>query len=391
MTDVLVPTEAAPGDAVPPSSSGTIRPFTWDDAPRVAEILLYAFKNSTRPAPQGMIDYLRRLYLDIPWAVPEIYARVMELPDGRISGFAGLTPLPLRFGDKRITVGVTSSLSVDSRIGDPMTGPRLVRHMRNSTPDGVLSDRSNLAAAAISRQLKSEVLYTYSQDFIRVLRPAGYAVEWMSRRFGPARWLGGLTGPFDRRMAARALASEDGHWAAPGKTRGSASFKDRPVSLDQVIDLIPGFLDRYTLRPDFSREDWQFILTDASQKRAYGEFFANAVESPSGETVGLYLYHVRPGGMAHLLHAFSIPGKEGIILDRLTAHALDAGAVAIHGRCSPTFFKQWMDRRAFFYPDMWTIVYSPDKEVAQHFHAGTALFTGLVGENWIRLNGDRFE
>jgi hypothetical protein len=372
------------------TASGTIRPFTAADAPRVAEILLWAFQKSTRPPSQGMIDYVKRLYLEIPWADEDIYARVMELPDGRISGFAGLTPLPLRMGDKRLRIGVTSSLSVDDRIGDHMTGPRLVRHMRNGAQDGVFSDRSNAAAVAISRQLKSDILHSYSMDFIRLLRPAGRGVEWLGRHFGPARLLAPLAAPIDRRLAARSLISEDAHWAAPGKTRGSDSFKDVPVTLDEVLDLLPHFLERFTLRPDFERHHWRFILEDGSRKADFGTFFANAVVSPSGETVGLYLYHARKGHTAELLQAFANPGREGIVLDRLIGHAMAQGAVAIHGRSTPTFHRQLMDRHAFLYPNMWTIVYSRDPEVISHFNAGTALFTGIAGENWIRLNGDRF-
>lgn len=389
----LIDTIAQPSTISEPTvatASGTIRPFSAADAPRVAEILLWAFQKSTRPAPQGMIDYIKRIYLEIPWADPDIYARVMELPDGRISGFAGLTPLPLWIGEKRYRVGVTSSLSVDDRIGDHMTGPRLVRHMRNGAQDGVFSDRSNQAATAISRQLKSDILHSYSMDFIRLLRPAGRGVEWLSNHFGPARLLSPLTGPIDSRLAGRALVSEDAHWAAPGKTRGSDSFKDVPASMDTVLDLIPRFIERFTLRPDFERHHWQFILEDASRKEDFGEFFANSVVSPSGETVGLYLYHGRRGRTAELLQAFANPGKEGIVLDRFIGHAMALGAVAVHGRSTPTFHRQLMDRHAFFYPNMWTVVYSRDPEVVSHFNAGTAFFTGLAGENWIRLNGGRF-
>lgn len=392
MTDLLDHPPAA--DSRVPSSAGTIRPFVAADAPRVAEILLYAFQKSTRPASQEMIDYIRRLYLDIPWRDPDIYARVMELPDGRISGFIGLTPLPLKFGDKRIKVGVTSSLSCDDRIGDAMTGPRLVRHVRNGPQDGVLSDRSNAAAAAISRQLRSDVLHSYSLDFMRILRPSAFGLDWLTRHMRPSRLvaplLRPLTGPIDRHMAAQALVSEDGHWAAPGKTRGSASFKDRPVGIEEVLDLLPHFLERFTLIPDFERAHWRFILEDGSRKDGFGTFYANAVDSPSGETVGLYLYHAQPGKTAELLQAFANPGKEGVVLDRLFTHAIAMGATAVHGRSTPMFHRQLMDRRAFFYPDQWTIVYSKDPEVSQHFHAGTAFFTGLAGENWIRLNGNHF-
>jgi hypothetical protein len=372
------------------TASGTIRPFTAADAPRVAEILLWAFQKSTRPAPQGMIDYIKRLYLEIPWAHPDIYARVMELPDGRLSGFAGITPLPLRMGDKRLRVGVTSSLSVDDRIGDHMTGPRLVRHMRNGPQDGVFSDRSNEAAAAISRQLKSDVVHSYSADFIRLLRPAGRGVEWLAEHFPPARVLSPLTRPIDRHFAHRSPIAEEVHWAAPAKTRGSDSFKSVPVSIDDVLDLLPRFLERYKLRPDFERHHWRFILEDGSRKADIGDFVANSVVSPSGELVGLYMYHVQKGRTAELLQAFANPGREGIVIDKVMGDAMDRGAVALRGRSTPTFHRQLLDRYAFMVPHLWTIVYSKDPDVMPHFNAGTALFTGIAGENWIRLNGDRF-
>lgn len=376
------------------TASGTIRPFAAEDAPRVAEILLWAFQRSTAPAPPEMIAYIKRIYLEIPWADPDIYARVMVLPDGRISGFAGLTPLPMRMGGQRFRVGVTSSLSVDDRIGDHMTGPRLVRDMRNGAQDGVLSDRSNATAVAISRQLRGEVAYNYSLDFIRILRPTGYALDWASRHFRASRpfipLLRPLTGPFDRRAIARALVSDHASWAAPGRTRGSASFKDQPVDTEQIIELLPRFFERYTMVPDFEPNHWRWILEDGSQKRNFGDFYANSVVSPSGETVGLYLYHGRKGSTAKLLHAFALPGKEGIVLDRFIGHATEIGAVAVQGRATPTFHRQLVDRHAFLYPDMWAIVFSRDHEAISHFNAGTALFTGIVGENWIRLNGDSF-
>jgi hypothetical protein len=49
-----------------------------------------------------------------------------------------------------------------------------------------------------------------------------------------------------------------------------------------------------------------------------------------------------------------------------------------------------MSRRAIFVPELATVVWSRDAEVLQHFREGNAFFTGLAGENWMRLNGDSF-
>jgi hypothetical protein len=78
------------------------------------------------------------------------------------------------------------------------------------------------------------------------------------------------------------------------------------------------------------------------------------------------------------------------VLDRAIAYATDCGAVAIRGRAQPDFLDALAERRAVLVPQLATVVHARDKAVLEAFRNGTAFFTGLAGENWMRLNGDRF-
>lgn len=372
------------------SAQAQIRPFTAADADDVARLLVRMFQKSDAAPPAGMAPYLRRVYLDAPWFDPEIASRVAVDGQGHIIGFAGVIAQPMMMDGRRIRVAFTSSLAVDNRAHDPTIAGRLLRDIHNGPQDLVLSDRANTSSTSLSLALKGEVAVNYSLDWLRVLRPAGFAIASAAQRFRPARLLAPFTWPIDNRVVARTIGANEPHWAAPTAPRGqAANFTDRDASHDDLLELIPQFITQ-ALRPDWSREELDFILTDAAAKRLQGDFVARLVQAPSGRPVGAFLYHLRKGEVAHLTAILAAPGREGNVLDRAIAHATTQGAVAIRGRAQPPFMQALMERRAILLPELSALVYSRNPEILRHFREGTAFFTGLSGEHWMRLNGDRF-
>jgi hypothetical protein len=371
-------------------SGGIIRPFAAADAPQVADMLVRAFQNSPRPAPAGMAAYLSEVYLDAPWFDPEIASRVLVRADGRIAGFVGVSAMPMRLDGRRIRTGIISSLAVDTRIADSMTAPRLLRDVRSGAQDAILSDRSNAVAVALLRSLRGEVFRNYSLDWVRVLRPTGLAIDTLASRFGPLRLLAPLAAPFDSRRLAHGLATEEPRWTAPSRARAAEAFTDRDADLGELLTLVPRFLAEFPLRPDWTVSDLTTILTDGARKVEFGDFTSRVVLAPNGEPAGLFLTHLHRGRVAQVLQIMAQKGREGIVIDRAIAHAAAAGAVAIRGRAQPALLDALMERRVVFLPELAAVVYSRDADILRHFREGTAFFTGLAGENWMRLNGDRF-
>ncbi len=378
--------------APPASSAGsasTIRPYAAADSVAVAGLLVRAFAGNDGPAPAGMAPYLKEVYLDAPWVDPALSPRVM-VAGGSIVGFLGVSALPMIAGPRRIRAAIISSLAVDPRAGDPTIGPRLLRDLRNAPQDAVLADRSNAVATTLLRSLGAEVMRAYSFDWIRTLRPAGLALETLASRFAPARLLKPLTAPLDAVALKKGLSSEDPRWSAPSRSRAAESFADHDAAPGEIDALFKRLLSGVTLRPDWSDADIATILAHAARKADLGAYTARVVTAPNGTAVGFFLYHLKPGRIAHVLQIMAVRGREGVVVDRAIAHATAAGAVAIRGRSTPVLLDALMSRRAIFVPELATVVWSRDQEVLQHFREGNAFFTGLAGENWMRLNGDGF-
>ncbi len=383
-----MPTTTASEHAV--SASVGIRPFAASDSTEVADLLVRAFDDDDGPAPPRMADYLREVYLDAPWFDADIASRVLVRPGGGIAGFVGVSALPMSLAGRSLRAAVISSLAVDPRHSDPLMGLRLLRDVCSGPQDAMLNDRSNAAAVALLRSLKGEVHRHYSFEFVRSLRPAGFAIESMVSRFKPARLLAPLARAFDDVTLARSLHSEAPRWTAPSRARAAEAFTDRELPHDELLDLVPRFLAEFPLRPDWTRADLSRILADASCKATLGAFVSRVVDAPNGAPVGLFLYHLRKGRVAHVLQIMATKGREGVVVDRAIGDAAARGAVAIRGRAQPALLGAWMERRAVFLPELSTVVFTRDAEVLKHFRDGTAFFCGLAGENWMRLNGDRF-
>lgn len=370
-------------------ANDTIRAFVASDARSVADLLMRAFQNSTKPAPAGMVDYLREVYLDAPWFDPEIASRVMVQADGTIIGFVGVSALPMDLDGQPIRTAVISSLAVDPHISNPMVGARLLRDVRNGPQDAMVSDRSNAAAVSLLHSLKGHTFPSYSLDWVRSLRPAGLAVETLASRWGAFRLLKPLAALIDRAVPDEPADGEH-RWATPTISRAAESFTDGPVALGELAGLVRLFIDGFPLKPRWSAADLELILGHARGKRTIGEFTARVVNARNGTPVGLFLYHLTPGRIANILQILTRNGQEGVVIDRAIAHAKAAGAVAIRGRATPNLLEALSARRAVFLPDLTTTVFSHNPEILRHFREGTAFFTGLAGENWMRLNGDTF-
>lgn len=375
--------------SAPAQKCSAIRPFVASDAKDVADLLVRAFQHSERPAPPGMGAYLREVYLDAPWFDPQIASRVMVRHDGRVIGFIGVSAMPMLIDGRTIRTAIISSLASDPSLADAMTGPRLLRDVRSGPQDAILNDRSNKIAVSMLQSLKFEVIRSYSFAWIRALRPAAFVIETLASRFGPLRLLAPLVTRVDEAAVAKALSAEAPRWSVSGRSRVADAFTDRDADSSELLDLVPRFLAHFPLRPVWGKGDLSVVLRDAARKSELGDFISRVVLAPNGDPIGLFLYHLRRRLIAHVLQIMAAKGREGVVLDRAIAHAASHGAVAIRGRTHPAIVDALMARRTIFVPELATVVYSRDPAVLKHFREGNAFFTGLAGENWMRLNGDQ--
>ena len=77
-------------------------------------------------------------------------------------------------------------------------------------------------------------------------------------------------------------------------------------------------------------------------------------------------------------------------LDDMLHHAHDAGCAAIRGSGQPWLTAPLLSRKALFLGRSFTVAHTQDAEIRRALDGGAALISGLAGETWSPLIGNRF-
>jgi hypothetical protein len=79
------------------------------------------------------------------------------------------------------------------------------------------------------------------------------------------------------------------------------------------------------------------------------------------------------------------------MVDDLFAHAYEMGCSGIRGGGHPWLIPTLMSRKTIFYGRSFFVAQARDKSLLEPIRSGQALISGLAGESWTRLIGDRFD
>ena len=373
---------AAERDA-PKSTGGHVRPARHADMAEVGRLFTRIFEKKDGPAPEALTAYLAELFLDAPDRDAEITSKVHVRGDGTVNGFIGVLPLPLNFEGRPLRGAVCGSLMVDERDGDPFAGARLMRSFLSGPQDISLSETANPVSEGMWRKLRGTVLPSYSLEWVRVLRPMGFALDVAARSIPLLGVMRPIAMPLDG-LARR---------IAPGMLRApeNPSAQDREIGIKELAELLPRFVSKSPLHPVWSAAALKRMLENASRKSRYGTFAARAVTVRGGAPIGAFLYYVQPGRIAHVLQVVALPGLAGTVLDRLFLHAEEMGAVAVRGRDQPFLLDALLTRNCFHVHRASSLVHARDESLIEPFLSGRAFFNGLAGDSWTRLVGDEFE
>lgn len=366
-----------------------IRPVRQADIPAVASLFQRILRKERRPASPALETYLGDLFLKAGSADPELASRVHVRADGRVSGFLGVLPLPMEFEGRRIRAAVCGTFMVEAHEDDPFAGARLLRDVLSGPQDISFSETSNDISTTMWRKARAHVMPDYSLEWLRILRPAAFAVEMAASRAGALRLFKPLAAPADALLARR---SETQSWIAYRPLAGKAdAFLDEDATNVEAAAVIPELLAPFTLRPSWPAETLSVMLEHARQKANHGARVQRIVRARSGKIVGLYIYYGDPGRIGRVVQIMAVPGEEGTVIDRLLKHAHGRRMVAMRGRTQPALLEAMIGRKFGFVHASSTVVHSRDPQLLQVFQSGRAFVNGLAGEGWTRLIGDRFD
>ncbi|MFE0018215.1 hypothetical protein ACFWXH_25455 [Mesorhizobium sp. NPDC059054] len=363
-----------------------IRPVTAQDLPAVAA-LFQRLLRSNGVDPRALADYLKTLFLEGPNYDPELASKVHVRDDGTVSGFFGIFPLAMEHAGRTLRAAVCGTFMVDARKDDPFAGARLLRDVLSGPQDLSFTETSNDLSTALWQKVNGHILPDYSLEWLRILRPVSFVADSVAKRVPGARLLTPLLRPFDA-LAQR--AKSDWYGYVPEVSRADA-FTDGDVSEDEAAEIIPTFLRQFALRPQWDAERLRYMLAEARRKVIHGERVLRVVRARSnGAPIGLFLYYGDRGRLGRVVQVLSLPGREGLVIDRMMRHADSRNMPALRGRTQPALLGAMMGRKIAFVHAASTIVHSRDPKLIEAFTSGQAFVNGLAGEGWTRLIGDRF-
>ncbi|WEX74927.1 hypothetical protein PYH37_000238 [Sinorhizobium numidicum] len=368
-----------------------IRPLTAGDIPAVAGLFQKIFRNSNAEPPIALVDYLRRLYLEAPGCDREIAPVVHVNGDGRISGFVGVNALPMTYKGRRLRAAICGSLMVEGRESDPLAGARLLKAFLAGPQDLSFSETASEVSAQMWTKLRGVALPQYSLDWVRIIRPAAFALDLVASRLRLTRALSPLARTFDRRYLTK-MGPGELRWSGVPENRSAyAALQVRDIDRHAFAALFGPLTAQFALQPDWAEGQLDHVLADAADKPEYGEPVFAAVTTRGGAPIGAFFYHAKPGGIARVLQIVARPGQAGPVIDCLIEHAAARGAAALRGRTQPALLEAMMGRRIAFFHAASTVVHSRDEELVEAFRNSQGFMNGLAGEHWSRLIGGRFD
>lgn len=365
-----------------------IRPFEPEDVPEVAGVFARVFRSSRRPVRETLEAYFHAIYFDHPWRDPDGPSLVCCDGDGRPRGFFGVLPFPMKLGNRSIRAAIGGNYMVDPELAraNPFAGGRLLKAFFDQPRDLAMTDTSNETGRKAWESHGGLTLHSYSLQWLRILRPAGFALAIAGRVKG-CGMLAKLARPAGR-LADALLARLPGDPFAPS---GSPSFEAREITADALLAGIESLRRTLPLLPDHTPESLAWLLSAAGEKREFGPIVGRTLYK-SGTLAGWYLYYPNAGRWAQVLQVMARPGQTRAVLQHLFADAVARGSVAAMGRLHPQQMSDLSSLGCVFADrGTCTQIRSRDPEIREACLSGGALLTRLEGEWWTRFQNDDFD
>lgn len=360
-----------------------IRPLTLDDVPHIPRLLATEQGPHAEPSPhlRAVIEnLLPRLFIDTPHTDPELPGLASVDEDDRLTGMIGRITRQMELRERSIRAAVACELFVDPAHRSKMLGVKLLKQLMAGPQDLLFSDIANETSRKIWTGLGGSIASWYGLTWVKVLRPAQFALSMLrDRRFGKLAWSG-------RPLAAvadRVLGRFTHRLTQLGPEPKAAS---QPLTPELFLELFPRFSAADDLRPVYDRETLDWVWSRLDFMYSAGPSEQHLVTSPSGEPLGWYIFQMTETRIVRVSQIVALPNTIGPVLDHLLHRAAQQGAVAVSGRVIPRFLQAFNDRRCVLRPrSTHTLIHARDPEVLNAFATGRAFLSLFESEGPLQI------
>lgn len=370
------------------AKAAIVRDLRQDDLPAVAALFAQTFRKraADRVVTPDLVSCLQSIYFENPWSDPDITSKVFIDDQEQVRGFIGVTAQPMVLSERKLRAAVAGSLVVQNPAEHPLAGARLVRSFLGGPQDLSLTETANTTAMGMWRKLGVPVITSYSMTWMRPLRPAATALGLVIARHPAVRILSPVARAADAVFAR--LSADTLNPAVESSARKRLTFSDvtRQAFDEAALMLAPA----YPLRPAWDAPSLGWFSQQAAQKRMLGEPCYRLACDSQGNPLAAYVYFRRPGEIAWLFQSFATEKHADDLVDDMLVSAYEFGCAAIRGGTQPWLLNALLRRKALFLGRSYFLADARDKSLLAPIQSGEALVSGLAGETWMRLIGDRF-
>lgn len=354
-----------------------IRPFEPDDAAGVASLWQYWFRGKTRVPDPGLVELVRRMYVEYPSVDTAVRPLVAEDERGKLLGFLGVTAMPVMVdGEERTMAGIFPSV-VDPEAPTTVAA-FLLRKFLAGPQVFTFSDGGHVKFERIWELLGGSIAQLQSLRWVKVFRPGAVGLGAAAGHSRALRTLAPLLGPVVRGgdVAARR--------AARSRLTGQpvADYSSEPLTPAALARHAPELLGAARLWPKYGEAHvaWQF--DQMARIVEQGEFRARLVRH-GADVVGWYVYYLKRGGVCRLFDLEAEPRHLEAVVGQLFAEADEDGAGALMGRMEPRL-RGPMNRHGALVHNGGSLlmVHSKDPSLVTDALLGRLAFSRLQGENW---------
>jgi hypothetical protein len=359
---------------------GNVRAFSASDLGEVSGLWARVFAPNREICLKSLENYFEEVFLASPWSDVQLSSLVYE-DSGHVVGFLGVLPRRMDFSGKSVSVAVASQLMIDPSKPRPFAPIQMLRKFFSGPQDLSFSDGANDVAQTLWESAGGSIAMLYSSVWTRVLRPAQYSMRrcedkrlWhpLPRALRPVCWA--LDG-----MMAR-LSPSLYHMPTPDLGK-SETIADTSV----LLDCVRQFSANKTLRPEYTLDDFQWLIGKATEQKTHGDLQIEVVRGTEGEIVGSYAYYVKPGHTAQVLQIAGKPRHRERVLEHLFYQAHQKGAVAVSGQLEPSFARLMSQNHCVFTWSGGVLMQSRDEKLLNAIHHGDAFLSRLEGEWWMKF------
>ncbi|WEX88643.1 GNAT family N-acetyltransferase [Sinorhizobium garamanticum] len=373
--------QSAPAGEADPRRPAGIRAMERADVPTIGKLFNKIFRKTDCQAGEDLRRYLETVFFGSPLYTRECGSVVHENGGGDIDSAILAVPIEFLVHGRPTVARLLCAFMADGKAG-AAGAARLARMMRAERQEMCFSDSSSPVSADHWVAAGGAVLPIQSLEWRRAFRPFVAGAFLASRRV-----------PLLRSRAvigALALADHALRWRAPSTKPSSVlGFETRPASLEEFRQCAGPMLKRFSVRPTWSRPEFDWLAAVASLNRSLGALQCRKVICERGRTVGTFLFFGKENGIANVLNVLCEEGREFDVTAEMFASLDREGYAAAVGMAQPFLMnaisrRRWLSFRHRGYFCMVT----RHADLMEAALRNDIYIGGLASESWSRLLTD---